>query len=294
MKPIDITFVGHMCCDETIPYMGKPSIEYGGAILCSAVVPARIGKTCAIVVKMNPKDTDKLKPMEDLGVKSFVIPSDETTYIKVVHPSENVDVREFTLEKSAGIIKSSEMPDIDSKFVHLAGISDTEFDMELIKNLREKYKHLSIDMQSLVRHVDPVTRKIAFLDVANKKEIASLMDAAKLDIVEAKILTGTDNIEDAAKIFESWGCPETLITHSDGVLVRSHGKTYYEKFSNKSSIGRTGRGDTTFSAYLTWRAEHTAKEALMFASALVSIKMESIGPFNGTLEDVLKRIKETH
>jgi hypothetical protein len=33
------------------------------------------------------------------------------------------------------------------------------------------------------------------------------------------------------------------------------------------------------------------KEALDFAAALVSIKMESIGPFKGTLEDVIARLK---
>jgi len=33
---------------------------------------------------------------------------------------------------------------------------------------------------------------------------------------------------------------------------------------------------------------------LKFAAALVSIKMETPGPFSGTLEDVIKRLKEKH
>jgi sugar/nucleoside kinase (ribokinase family) len=72
------------------------------------------------------------------------------------------------------------------------------------------------------------------------------------------------------------------------------GKTYYEKFSNKSVVGRTGRGDTTFAAYLAWRLDHDAGESLKFAAALVSIKMETPGPFRGTLEDVARRLKEKH
>jgi sugar/nucleoside kinase (ribokinase family) len=59
----------------------------------------------------------------------------------------------------------------------------------------------------------------------------------------------------------------------------------------RSSSGRTGRGDTTFGAYLAWRSGHSVQEALDFAAALVSIKMESIGPFKGTLEDVIMRMK---
>jgi sugar/nucleoside kinase (ribokinase family) len=78
------------------------------------------------------------------------------------------------------------------------------------------------------------------------------------------------------------------------VLARVKGKTYYEKFSNSSVVGRTGRGDTTFAAYLSWRLEHGVEESLKFAAALVSIKMESVGPFKGTLADVMRRIEEKH
>jgi sugar/nucleoside kinase (ribokinase family) len=120
------------------------------------------------------------------------------------------------------------------------------------------------------------------------------MDRVKLDVVEARVLTGTDDLEKAALIVESWGCPEIMITNSKGVLARVNGVTYYEKFSNNSVIGRTGRGDTTFAAYLTWRLEHDVAESLKFAAALVSVKMETYGPFQGTLEDVFTRIKEKH
>jgi sugar/nucleoside kinase (ribokinase family) len=83
-----------------------------------------------------------------------------------------------------------------------------------------------------------------------------------------------------------------VITHSQGVLARACGKTHYEKFSNKSVVGRTGRGDTTFAAYLCRRLEHNPEDSLKFAAALVSIKMESPGPFHGTLEDVFRRMRE--
>jgi len=112
--------------------------------------------------------------------------------------------------------------------------------------------------------------------------------------VEAKVLTGTENLEQAALVIESWGCPEILITNSDGVLACVNGKTYYEKFSNQSVIGRTGRGDTTFAAYLARRLDHDVAESLKFAAALVSIKMETPGPFNGTLGEVLVRMQDKH
>jgi len=113
----------------------------------------------------------------------------------------------------------------------------------------------------------------------------------KLDVVEAKILTGTDNISEAAAICEGWGSHETLITRSDGVLVRSMGKNYFEGFSNRSSAGRTGRGDTTFGAYLARRLDHSIEESIRFAASLASIKMETTKPFRGSLKEVLERMQ---
>ena len=116
----------------------------------------------------------------------------------------------------------------------------------------------------------------------------------KIDVVEARVLTGTEDLEKATEIVQSWGCPEVVATKSDGVLARKDGKTYFEKFSNNSVIGRTGRGDTTFAAYQSWRLTHDVPTSLKFAAALVSIKMETYGPFKGTLEDVFTRIEEKH
>lgn len=294
MSVYDITFIGHMCFDEITPFGGETKIAPGSAVLCGAMVAARIGKKVAVVTKMSEKDKEILKPMKEMGIDIYTIPSDETTYSVVIHPSENVDERRLILKKSAGIIKIDEIPDLDTKFMHLAGISNTEFDMDLIRGLHEKGYNLSIDMQSFVRQVDPVTKEIFFKDDQAKREVAKLMSKIKLDIVEAEVLTGTKDLEKAAITFEEWGCAETIITQAEGVLARVDGETYYEKFSNRSIVGRTGRGDTTFAAYLSHRMEHGALESLKFAAALVSIKMEKAGPFSGTLTDVFTRIREKH
>jgi len=293
-KKYDITFVGHMCYDEIIHFGGKPVVAPGSAVLCGAMVAARVGKKVAAVVKMAKKDEPILLPMKDVGVDTYLVPSEVTTYAMVIHESKNVDERKLAVVKSAGLISINDVPPLTSACVHLAGISDTEFDMALMNGLKSRGYSLSADMQSFVRHIDPATREIQFSDVANKKEIAAMMDKLKLDIVEARILTGTEDLEQAATIVESWGCPETMITHAEGVLARVKGVTYYEKFSNSNVSGRTGRGDTTFAAYLAWRLDHDVRQSLKFAAALVSIKMETPGPFKGTLEDVAKRLKEKH
>jgi len=294
MSKYGITFIGHMCYDEVIPYGEKKIIAPGSAVLCGAMVSARVGVKTAAVVKMSFEEEKITQPMKDLGVDVFVIPADCTTYSRVLHKSENVDERDITLVRTAGLIKVEDIPELESEYYHLGGISDSEFDMALIDGLKTRGYRLSTDMQSYVRQITPVTKEINFGDVKDKEEIVSKMDMVKLDVVEARVLTGTEDLEKAAGIIASWGCSEVVITRSDGVLARANGESYFEKFSNNSVIGRTGRGDTTFAAYQSWRLEHDVPASLKFAAALVSIKMETYGPFKGTLEDVHKRIKEMH
>ena len=292
MKSYDITFLGHMCFDEITPYQGQTKVAPGSAVLCGALAAIRTGKRVAVIAKMAPADEPILQPMRDAGIDTYLIPAAETTYSVVIHPVPDVDVRRLILKKSAGIIRIAEVPPVETRCLHLAGISDTEFDMDLITALSGWKCMLSADMQNFVRQVDPVTREITFGDVPNKQEIVRKLSKVKLDIVEAKVLTGTDDIEKAAIMIEQWGSPETIITRSDGVLARVAGKTYFEKFSNRNLTGRTGRGDTTFAAYLARRLDYGVAESLKFAAALVSLKMEKPGPFSGTMQDVLQRMAE--
>jgi len=292
IKSYDITFLGHMCYDEITPYQGQTKVAPGSAVLCGAMAAARTGKRVAVIVKMARADEKILQPMRDAGIDTYLIPAEETTWSIVIHPVPDVDVRKLILKKSAGLIRIGEIPHVNTRCLHLAGISNTEFDMDLVAGLAGRGYSLSADMQSFVRQVDPVTNEVAFGDVPDKKEIVRQLDKVKLDIVEAKVLTGTDDIEKAAIIFEQWGCPETVITRADGVLARVGGVTYFENFSNRNLTGRTGRGDTTFAAYLARRLDYGPSESLKFAAALVSIKMEKPGPFSGTMEDVLARMNE--
>jgi sugar/nucleoside kinase (ribokinase family) len=287
----DIAFIGHMCFDEVVPYKGTPRVAPGSAVLCGALAAARVGARVIVATRMALQDDEILEPLRQNGVDVHVIPTVETTYMKVVHPSSNVDERQIFQLKNAGFFSLADTPPLTARRVHLAGVTDQEFNLDFIRGLKGKGYCLSADMQSFVRQVQPATHQIAFQDVPAKMEIVRQMDMVKLDIVEAKVLTGNDNLAKAAQIIEAWGCPEVVITQAEGVLAQVNGQMFYEKFSNRSVVGRTGRGDTTFAAYLARRMDHNAAEALKFAAALVSIKMESPGPFNGTLDDVLARMQ---
>jgi sugar/nucleoside kinase (ribokinase family) len=289
----DLVFVGHMCLDEVVPFRGPPTVAPGSAVLCGALAASHVGKSVAVVTRLAPQDEEILTSLRQGGVEVRVVPADATTYMRVVHPSSNIDERDMFQLRNAGPFRASEIPWLDARQVHLAGITDQEFDLDFVRQLKARGYRLSADMQSFVRQVDAATRRISFRDVADKAAIAELLEMVKLDVVEAQVLTGTDDLELAAKMFEKWGCPETVITRADGVLARVNGTTYWEPFTNRSVVGRTGRGDTTFAAYMARRLDHDPADSLRFSAALVSIKMEKAGPFSGTLADVLERMGAT-
>lgn len=287
-----MTFVGHMCFDEIVPFEGESYVAPGSAVLQGAMAAARIGKKVAVITKMAEKDAPILDDLKDNGVYCHLIPAAETSWMYVGHPSANVDEREMILKHNAGAFLIDEFPGVRTGALHMAGISNQEFTLEFIKGLKARGYNLSVDLQSFVRQSHPETKEVSYGDDSRKREITGLMQKVKLDVVEAEILTGTSDLESASKIISSWGCPEVLITRADGVLGNIDGEILWEPFTNTSVVGRTGRGDTTFAGYLASRLENDPAWSIKFAASLVSMKMEKVGPFSGTREDVLERMKK--
>lgn len=286
----DLVFIGHVTIDEIVAEEGSARGLPGGAPLFGALAAVVSQKKLAVITRVALDDGNILEPLKTAGIDVYRQPTQETTHMRVVHPTANVDERLMYQTKNAGFFVIEEMPPIEPCLIHLGALTDKEFTLGFMRELKKRGFRISVDMQGFVRQVDEETRAIQFNDVPEKREIMGLADFVKLDVVEANILTGSDNLAEAAAICDSWGNFETVITRSDGVLARSDGKNYFEKFSNKSSAGRTGRGDTTFGAYLARRLDRPVDESLKFAASLASIKMETSGPFTGTLEDVIKRM----
>jgi len=289
----DLVFVGNVVHDEIHPFGEAPHEFFGGPVFFCAMAASWSSKRIAMVTKMADRDIVHLDPVRRAGIAVHVSPSKETTYHIVKHLTADVDRREMTLATSAGFYSYEDLPKTEPTLVHLAGLNDREFTLDFMRALKERGFTLALDMQSFVRQVATQTGVTTLADVPDKHEIAGLVERLKLDVVEAELLTGTDDIEVAAREIEEWGCPEVMVTSANGVVVRYKGETYFSAYSNRSVLGRTGRGDTTFGSYLTRRLESEPEESLRFATALASIKMERPGPFAGTLEEVLERMDPT-
>ena len=106
------------------------------------------------------------------------------------------------------------------------------------------------------------------------------------------VIGGGNTAIDSARTAVRLGAKEVVITHNTEVLAYAGEKVYTCPIKARNLSGRTGRGDTTFAGYIAERQRGSVEEALNFCTALVSLKMETPGPFKGTREDVLAYMKE--
>ena len=148
----------------------------------------------------------------------------------------------------------------------------------------------ALDVQAVLRCRNE-DGSLTLRDWPEKKEYLPYIRYLKTDAAEAEVMTGTDDREKAAFLLCEWGAKEVLITHNSEAIVCDGRQIFRAPLKARNLSGRTGRGDTTFAGYLTERLDHEIPEALEFAAALVSLKMETPGPFTGSRSDVYDYIR---
>ena len=290
MKSYDILIIGPVSLDHNIDYLGNERKELGGAVVASGFAAARSGSKTALFTKLNPADADVEKRFENSNADLYWKPSTTTCSIRNQYFTADKEKRVCTSMGVCDPFQFEELPDIDTKIYHFAGLVYGDFDGELFEKAAKQGK-VAVDVQCLLRHVE-ADKTMAFHDWDEKLKYLPCIDYLKTDAAEAEILTGLSDRAEAAKLLYSWGAREIIITHNTEVLIYDGKEIYTCPIKARNLTGRTGRGDTTFAGYITERLRTGISEALQYCTALVSLKMETPGPFMGTREDVLEYIRE--
>ena len=290
IKKYDTFIMGHISKDENV-FQGKTVNETGGAVVYSSCSSYAISHKTGILTKLSFKDGKHLEIFSILKENIITLDSKNTTSIRNIYHTEDKERRTCTALSIADPFEISDIPDnIDSRIFHFAGLISGEFDNEMIKFLHNRGK-IALDVQGFLRTVGE-NKKMVFKDWKEKKEYLPYIDYLKTDAAEAEIMTGTKDRKKAAEMLFGWGAKEIMITHNKEVLIYNGKKYYTCPLKPRNLSGRTGRGDTCFSAYITERLDKDIESALLFASALVSLKMERSGPFTGTRDEVEDYIKK--
>ena len=206
----------------------------------------------------------EMKTVEELraeGINVAVMPSKHTVYFENIY-GENQDNRTQRVLAKADPFTVEYLENIDSKIFHLGSLLADDFSLEVVKYLAGKGL-VSIDSQGYLREVRD--KDVFAVDWPEKKE--------------------------AGKVIYDWGVKEVLLTFGSMGSIIYDGSTFHKipAYIPKEVVNATGAGDTYMTGYLYKRAKGASiEEAGCFAAAMTTLKIEGIGPFNGTKEDVLR------
>ena len=292
MKHYESIIIGHITEDINIDHEDNSVRICGGAVLYSSASASALGHKVAAVTKLRKQDADRLAqfrlPQEDI----YVSYCDNSTTIRNKYYTADKERRDCVCLSRGTPFTMDDLPaDISGDIYHFAGLIFGDYADGMIEACAKKGA-VAVDVQGCLRHADPATGNMYFEDWADKKKLLPFITYLKTDAAEAEILTGTADRAEAAKILHSWGAKEILITHNTEVLCYDGKAVYTCPIKARNRSGRTGRGDTTFAAYLTERLHSDPQSALRYATATVSLKMETPGAFGGTRADVEQYLKD--
>lgn len=280
--PYDVLFIGHFAKDKII-VGDRVEISSGGSVYYGAVALARLGYRVAIVTRLHPDDFPRLEEVRAAGVDVFATPAPETSGIENTYLTPDMDRRVCRPLGFAGPFQPGDIPDVEARVWLVGPIIAGEVSLELLEQLAGRGT-LALDVQGFVRV--PRGDDLVSIDWPEKARGLAQVDVLKVDQAEAEVLTGQEDPRQALLELARYGPQEVLLTRAEGVLVYARGEFHTAPFRPRSLAGRTGRGDTCFAAYLARRLTAPPEEAVRFAAAVTSLKMEQPGPFRGTLLDV--------
>lgn len=290
MKTYDLMIVGPATRDVNIDYTGAEDRSAGGAVTFCTPAARSVGGSVFAAVKIAPEDRDLLGVFHMDKEDMALLPSAKTTLMRNEYFTADRERRNSSCPAQSDPILPAEIPDVNCRLYHLAGLLYGDFPNELIEYLHKKGM-VSADAQGFLRHNEG--GKMCFHDWADKETYLPYMDFFKTDAAEAEILTGLTDRAAAARQLYAWGAKEIVISHNTEMLAYNGGEIFTCPVKARSLSGRTGRGDTTFGSYLAMRmAGADIREALLYATACVSLKMETPGVFTGTRADVEAYIRQ--
>ncbi|MGC8787981.1 MAG: PfkB family carbohydrate kinase [Anaerolineae bacterium] len=274
---VDVAVIGHFAKDKLV-FGGNEEVASGGSVYYGAMALRRLGLRVAVITRLAKADFPRLDELKEAGILVFAQPAEQTSGIRNVYFSADMDRRLCTPLGFAGPFRLEDVPPLEAKIWLIGPLMAGEVDIPFVCAIAERGP-VALDVQGFVRVREG--NELVFRDWLEKEEGLAHVRFLKADDAEAQVLTGKADLREAAKALADYGPREIVLTHGKGVLVYADDAVYEAPFMPRELKGRTGRGDTCFAAYLARRLTSSPAEACHFAARVTSLKMEAPGPFRG-------------
>lgn len=281
----DICCIGHITLDQVVTPACKVYMAGGTSFYFSNAI-RNMDVRYHLVTSLAETEMKFVEKLRQQGSSVTVLPSAHTVNFVNIYP-DNQDHREQKVLQKADPFSASLAGTVQSDIFHLGPLLADDIPLELIRRLSLQGR-VSLDAQGFLREVR--NEEVYPKDWADKKQALPFVHTLKANETEMEMLTGQTNVNAGASLLANWGVQEVVITlGSKGSVIFSEGIFYtIPAFTPSAVEDATGCGDTYMAGYLSQRVKGTGiQEAGEFAAAMATIKIQSLGPFTGTREDVL-------
>jgi len=280
----DICCIGHITLDKVVSNNSVKHMPGGTSYYFSNAIQ-NLDVSFALITALAESESSIVAALQQRGMVVTTLPSKHTVYFENTY-SENQDHRTQRVLQQADPFSGKDLTQMDAKVYHLGPLLANDIPLEAIKLLSKKGL-VSLDVQGYLRVVE--NKKVFYRDWTDKREALPYIHILKANEFEMEALTGTNNVQEGAKILAGWGVEEVVITlgsmgsvlYKDGIFFK------IPAYKPQQITDATGCGDTYMAGYLYKRVQNSSlPEAGNFAAAMSTLKIENYGPFNGKITDV--------
>ena len=282
----DLCCVGHITLDKVVTPKNTVHMPGGTSFYFSHAIKHFDDIDFTLVTAIAESEMAVADDLRSKGIDVKVLPSKHSVYFENIY-GENQDNRTQRVLAKADPFTVNQLEDTEAGIFHLGTLLADDFSLEVVKYLSEKGL-VSVDSQGYLREVRD--QNVYAIDWAGKEEALQYIHFLKANEHEMEVLTGYSDVISAAKQLYAWGVKEVLITLGSLGSVIYDGETFYKipAYKPKEVVDATGCGDTYMTGYLYKRAKGAGiEEAGRFAAAMSTLKIEGLGPFKGSKEDVI-------
>lgn len=281
----DLCCVGHITLDKVVTPKNTVHMPGGTSFYFSHAIRNLKDINYTLVTAIAESEMAVANDLQSKGIDVKVMPSKHSVYFENIY-GENQDNRTQRVLAKADPFTVDYLEDIDARIYHLGSLLADDFSLDVIRFLSQKGL-VSVDSQGYLREVRE--QNVYAVDWTEKKEALQYIHFLKANEHEMEVLTGYDDVAMAAKQLYDWGVKEVLITLGSMGSVIYDGTTFHKipAYKPKEVMDATGCGDTYMTGYLYKRAKGAGiEESGRFAAAMSTLKIECLGPFKGTREDI--------
>ena len=281
----DLCCVGHITLDKVVTPKNTVHMPGGTSFYFSHAIRNLKDINYTLVTAIAESEMAVANDLQSKGIDVKVMPSKHSVYFENIY-GENQDNRTQRVLAKADPFTVDYLEDIDARIYHLGSLLADDFSLDVIRFLSQKGL-VSVDSQGYLREVRE--QNVYAVDWTEKKEALQYIHFLKANEHEMEVLTGYDDVAMAAKQLYDWCVKEVLITLGSMGSVIYDGTTFHmiPAYKPKEVVDATGCGDTYMTGYLYKRAKGAGiEESGRVAAAMSTLKIECLGPFKGTKEDI--------